>query len=86
MLYPEAAYFDGNHCAHVAAREEHLRLERIRRHHAAQAEEEQRRQRALRRSIDLAKLQARSPLRAAVPQHDASALPMFAAANEPRLI
>lgn len=68
MLYPEAAYFDGNHCAHVAAREEHLRLERIKR-----------------RSIEFAKLQARSPLRAAVPQHDASALPMFAAANEPTL-
>lgn len=28
--YSEAAYFDGNHCAHVAAREEHLRLEGIR--------------------------------------------------------
>ena len=29
MLYAEAAYFDGDHCAHVAAREEHLRLRRI---------------------------------------------------------
>lgn len=30
MLYSEAAYFDGNHCAHCAARDEHLRLVRIR--------------------------------------------------------
>ncbi len=30
MLYSEAAYFDGNHCAHCAAREEHKRIERIR--------------------------------------------------------
>lgn len=30
MLYSEAAYFDGNHCAHCAARDEHLRLQRIR--------------------------------------------------------
>lgn len=30
MLYAEAAYFDGDHCAHVAAREEHRRLQRIR--------------------------------------------------------
>lgn len=29
MLYAEAAYFDGDYCAHVAAREEHLRLQRI---------------------------------------------------------
>jgi hypothetical protein len=28
--YSEAAYFDGNHCQHVVAREEHLRLQRIR--------------------------------------------------------
>ena len=28
MLYSEAAYFDGNHCAHCAARDEHLRLKR----------------------------------------------------------
>lgn len=25
--YSEAAYFDGNHCAHCAARDEHLRLQ-----------------------------------------------------------
>ena len=30
MLYAEAAYFDGNHCQHVAARDDFLRLERIR--------------------------------------------------------
>jgi hypothetical protein len=30
MLYSEAAYFDGNHCAHCAARDEHMRLQRIR--------------------------------------------------------
>lgn len=29
MNYAEAAYFDGNACAHVAAREEHFRLKRI---------------------------------------------------------
>ena len=29
MNYAEAAYFDGNACAHVVAREEHLRLKRI---------------------------------------------------------
>lgn len=29
MNYAEAAYFDGNACAHVAAREDHLRLQRI---------------------------------------------------------
>lgn len=29
-MYSEMAYFDGNHCQHVAAREEHLRLQRIR--------------------------------------------------------
>jgi len=29
MLYSEAAYFDGNHCQHVAAWEEHKRLVRI---------------------------------------------------------
>lgn len=28
-MYAEMAYFDGNHCAHVAARDEHNRLERI---------------------------------------------------------
>lgn len=28
--YSEAAYFDGNHCHHCATRDEHLRLERIR--------------------------------------------------------
>lgn len=28
-LAAEAAYFDGNHCQHLAAREEHMRLERI---------------------------------------------------------
>ncbi len=30
MLYSEAAYFDGNHCAHCAARDEHNRIERKR--------------------------------------------------------
>lgn len=30
MLYAEAAYFDGQHCAHVAAWEEHRRLQRLR--------------------------------------------------------
>lgn len=30
MLYSEAAYFDGNHCHHVAAWEEHKRLKRLR--------------------------------------------------------
>ena len=29
VIYAEAAYFDGNHCAHVAAYEENLRRERI---------------------------------------------------------
>lgn len=29
MNYAEAAYFDGNHCQHVAARDDHLRLARI---------------------------------------------------------
>lgn len=29
MLYAEAAYFDGHHCAHVAAWEEHRRLQRL---------------------------------------------------------
>lgn len=29
MIYAEAAYFDGNHCAHVAARDEARRLSRI---------------------------------------------------------
>jgi hypothetical protein len=29
MIYAEAAYFDGNHCAHVAARDEARRLARI---------------------------------------------------------
>ena len=28
MLYSEASYFDGYHFAHIAAREEHLRLVR----------------------------------------------------------
>lgn len=28
-LAAEAAYFDGNHCQHLAARDEHMRLERI---------------------------------------------------------
>lgn len=28
--YSEAAYFDGNHCQHCADRDEHRRLERIR--------------------------------------------------------
>ena len=30
MIYAERAYFDGDHCQHVAAREEHYRLLRIR--------------------------------------------------------
>lgn len=30
MLYAEAAYFDGDHCAHVAARDEHRRSQRLR--------------------------------------------------------
>ena len=30
MIYSEAAYFDGNHCAHVAAWEDAKRLARIR--------------------------------------------------------
>lgn len=30
MMYAEAAYFEGNHCQHVAAYEEAKRLERIR--------------------------------------------------------
>jgi len=29
MNYAEAAYFDGNHCQHVADRDEHRRLQRI---------------------------------------------------------
>lgn len=29
LIYSEAAYFDGNHCQHVAAWEEHKRLARI---------------------------------------------------------
>jgi hypothetical protein len=31
MIYSEAAYFDGNHCAHVAAWEERRRLDGINR-------------------------------------------------------
>lgn len=30
MIYAEAAYFDRNHCQHVADRDDFLRLERIR--------------------------------------------------------
>lgn len=30
MIYAEAAYFDGNHCAHVAAYEDNRRLSRLR--------------------------------------------------------
>lgn len=30
MIYSEAAYFDGNHCQHVADRDEHRRLQRKR--------------------------------------------------------
>lgn len=30
MHYAESAFFDGNHCAHVAARDEFRRLARIR--------------------------------------------------------
>lgn len=29
MLYDEEAYFNGNHCAHVAAYYNHMRLQRI---------------------------------------------------------
>lgn len=29
-MYSEMAYFDGNHCAHCAARDEHMRLQRKR--------------------------------------------------------
>lgn len=29
MIYAEAAYFNGNHCQHMAAREEHFRLTRL---------------------------------------------------------
>lgn len=29
LIYSEAAYFDGQHCQHVAAWEEHKRLVRI---------------------------------------------------------
>jgi len=31
MIYAEAAYFDGVHVAHIAAWQDHKRLERIRR-------------------------------------------------------
>ena len=30
MPYSELAYFNGDHCAHCAARAEHMRLNRIR--------------------------------------------------------
>lgn len=43
MLYSEAAYFDGNHCQHVAAWEEHKRLERIARQCREAAQSERRR-------------------------------------------
>jgi hypothetical protein len=29
-MYPELVYFDGAHFAHIAARDEHFRIERIR--------------------------------------------------------
>ena len=29
-MYSELAYFEGNHCAHCAAFDEHMRLQRIR--------------------------------------------------------
>lgn len=38
MIYSEAAYFDGNHCAHVAAWQEAKRLARIRKQGAAMLE------------------------------------------------
>lgn len=38
MIYAEASYFDGNHCQHVAAWEEHKRLTRIRKHAVAAVE------------------------------------------------
>lgn len=30
MSYSERAYFEGDHCHHCAARDEHLRIKRIR--------------------------------------------------------
>lgn len=30
MLYSEASYFDGYHFAHIAARDEHMRIKRKR--------------------------------------------------------
>lgn len=38
MIYSEAAYFDGNHCQHVAAWEDAKRLARIRKQGAAMVE------------------------------------------------
>lgn len=43
MIYSEAAYFEGNHCQHVAAYEEAKRLERIRRDARKACENERRR-------------------------------------------
>lgn len=37
-MYSEMAYFDNNHCAHCAVRDEHLRLTRIRREARAVAD------------------------------------------------
>lgn len=43
MIYSEAAYFDGNHCAHVAAWQERRRLDGIeRRNRTAWAAQERR--------------------------------------------
>lgn len=35
MLYSEASYFDGYHFAHIAARNEHIRLEWLRKRNEA---------------------------------------------------
>lgn len=43
MLYSERAYFDGDHCHHCAARDEWLRLARIRRQTGAAIERRGRR-------------------------------------------
>jgi len=32
MVYSEAAYFDGNHCAHCATRDDHIVAEWKRKH------------------------------------------------------
>ncbi len=42
MIYAEAAYFDGYHFAHIAARDEQQRLDRKRRNARAAIERERR--------------------------------------------